>query len=144
MLAHPVFNNTLRLRQCLAHWRASIGHRLEPNGKTDRLIDQPPCPVRDFFAALLDTSWRIADLADLYHLPPRQGARKRGRDLRAVTDHADFEIIANAFLFSAFDHEVLKKAVDGVRHTISFLLSALASAEGIGHRSRLIDEKNET
>ena len=133
MLADPVFNNAFGLGQCLAHWRAAVCNGLEPNRKTDRLIDQPPCPVRHFFTALFDARWRIANLADFYQLSPSQRAGERRTHLSTVADHADLKIIANAFFFGAFDHQILQQAVDGVRHAIGLFLSPFTCAKGIGH-----------
>ena len=142
MLAHPALDDAFGLGERLAHGRAAIGDRLEPNGKTDRLFGQTAGAIRNFLAALLDASGRIADFTDLDHGTSCESPRECWADLRSIPNHPHLEIVANAFFLGAFDDKVLQHAIDRIGNAVGLFLRHLARAEGIGHRPGLIDHKD--
>src|SRR4051812_7589104 len=64
VLRKPIFDNALCLAESLTHGGASVGNRLEPNGKADGLVHEAARSIRYLFVSLVNPGWRIAYFAN--------------------------------------------------------------------------------
>ena len=98
------------------------------------LVNNSARPIRDFFVSLFDSRRRIANFANGNEWTASECARERRTNLRAITNHTNVEKITNAFLFGAFDDEVLQHPIDGIGYAVGFFLISFAPAKHVSHR----------
>jgi hypothetical protein len=118
--------------------------RLEPNWKFNFARDDPARAVIDFLHALFHMragEFATSEIGDQF--TAGQFAAEAGRDIIAVTDHADFVKIAHALAARAFDNEIVEKPIDGVGDAVAFAF-VVAPGNRLDHRAGLVDQKNET
>src|SRR5205085_7772057 len=99
--------------------------------------------VRNSFVTAFDWQWIVGDFRNRYEISRGEWAGKTGPHVTSVTNHGDVIVISDFLGFGAANHEVMERVVDRFRDELRLLARGVA-AERIGHRTRLIDQKNDT
>ena len=136
MLRAPLIEDLDRRVETRTHRCLAVTTRLEPDGKSHRLLDDIAVEPGDLLGAGLDPERSFGQAGDdVQWLFAQHALKPVGGVLCAVGDHADMKVVADAVRLGAIGDDGIERLVEHVRQEGGLALSAV---QAMIHRRRLI------
>src|SRR5882724_8054255 len=136
MRGAPLIENLDRRVETRAHRCRALTSRLEPNGKSHRLLHDIAVKPGDLFGTGLDTERSFRDAGDDMQCLVAQPALKAVASvLSTIGDYADVKVVADAVGLGTIGDDGIEGLVEYIRQEGGLALSAV---QAMIHRRRLI------
>src|SRR5689334_9296393 len=115
---------------------------MDPNRITHGDLYPATSAVGHSFVTTLDLQRIVGDFRDRHDVARAQRSGEAASHVTSVTDYGDVIVVSDFLSLGAANHEVVQRVIDDFRDKVR-LLSRRVAAEWIGHRARLIYQKND-